>query len=171
MELSNKTKEKKPIKPGVSRISVSLPENLLLELDQMINERGYESRSQAITEMINSELAGHKTSYDETIMAGTINIVYDNSVMGVKQRISTLQHEYLDEVISSLQVNLVDRQTLEVMLVQGPALTLRMVADKVRACKGVLSGKLIMSTAILPPVHPLPSVVDSGVVRMPRPGQ
>ena len=163
MEYADKTIDKKTGKPGVSRISVSLPENLLFELDKMINERGYESRSQAIAEMINSELAEHKTCFDETVMAGTINIVYDNSVTGVKQRISVLQHEYLDEVISSLQVNLVDRQTLEVMLVQGPATTLTMVTHKIRACKGVLSGKLIMSTAILPPVHPLPVVPETGV--------
>ena len=37
---------------NVSRISVSLPEALLQQLDAMVKERGFESRSQAISEMI-----------------------------------------------------------------------------------------------------------------------
>ena len=40
----------------VSRISVSLPEHLLRQLDGMVVARGFESRSQAIADMINLEL-------------------------------------------------------------------------------------------------------------------
>ena len=36
----------------VSRISVSLPPDLLAELDRMVESRGYSSRSQAIGEMV-----------------------------------------------------------------------------------------------------------------------
>ncbi|MEN8763501.1 MAG: ribbon-helix-helix protein, CopG family, partial [Thiogranum sp.] len=35
---------------NVSRISISLPEPLLRQFDDMVGERGFESRSQAIAE-------------------------------------------------------------------------------------------------------------------------
>ncbi len=143
-------------KAGVSRISISLPECLLEQLDSMVAARGFESRSQAINEMINQQLAEHKQKLGNEIMAGTINLVYEHSTPGLRQQLTDLQYYYLDEVISSLNVNLMQAQTLEVILVQGPAEKLKMIADKMIACRGVISGKLLVSTAILPPVHPLP---------------
>ena len=89
-------------------------------------------------------------------MAGTINLVYDHSTIGLQKLLRDLQHEYIDEVISSLHVYLMDAKTMEVILVQGPVSKLKMIADKMEACRGVLSGKLQLSTAILPQVHPLP---------------
>jgi len=141
---------------GVSRISVSLPEALLKELDWMVEVRGFESRSQAISEMIHQQISDYKVDLGDQIMAGTINLVYDHSIPGLKKRLSDLQHEYIDEVISSLNVNLLHAQTMEVVLVQGPANKLKSIADKMIACRGVITGKLLMSTSILPQVHPLP---------------
>ncbi len=142
-------------KSKVSRISVSLPETLLEQLDGMVEERGFESRSQAIAEMINNQLAEHQQEMGDKVMAGTINLVYDHSVPGLQNRLTHLQHIYIDEIISSLNINLVQAQTLQVILVQGPARKLKMIADKMISCKGVLTGRLLMSTAIIPPIHPL----------------
>lgn len=142
-------------KSKVSRISVSLSESLLGQLDDMVNERGFESRSQAISEMINNQLAEHQQEMGEKVMAGTINLVFDHSMPGLQSRLNHLQHIYIDEIISSLNINLVQMQTLQVTLVQGPARKLKMIADKMISCKGVLTGRLLMSTAIIPPIHPL----------------
>jgi CopG family nickel-responsive transcriptional regulator len=145
------------VKSSVARISISLPEHLLTELDRMGQERGFESRSQMIAEMINHQLAEHKEERGTDIMAGTINLVYDHSTPGLHKQLSDLQHTYIDEVISSLNVNLMHAKTLEVILVQGPATKLKMIADKMISCRGIICGKLLMSTAILPQVHPLPA--------------
>ncbi len=141
---------------GVSRISISLPEGLLDQLDNMVAERGFESRSQAIADMINHQLTEHREELGQDIMAGTINLVYDHSIPGIQKQLSDLQHEYIDEVISALNVNLEQKQTMSVILVQGPARKLKVIADRMTTCRGVHSGKLLMSTAIIPQLHPLP---------------
>lgn len=142
---------------GVARISVSLPVELLSQLDGMVMERGFESRSQAIADMINQQLTEHKGELGQDIMAGTINLVYDHSISGVQKHLANLQHEYIAEVISALNVNLKHNSTLSVILVQGPASKLKMIADRMITCRGVISGKLLMSTAIIPQLHPLPN--------------
>lgn len=142
---------------GVARISVSLPEELLSQLDNMVSERGFESRSQAIADMINQQLTEHKGELGQDIMAGTINLVYDHSISGVQKHLADMQHEYIAEVISALNVNLKHNSTLSVILVQGPASKLKMIADRMITCRGVVSGKLLMSTAIIPQLHPLPN--------------
>ena len=83
----------------VCRISVSLPEKLLPEFDKMVTERGFQSRSQAIVEMINSNIADHKQTYGDTIMAGTINLVYDYATPGLQALLADLQRNYINEVI------------------------------------------------------------------------
>ena len=141
---------------GVNRISISLPEGMLHQLDEMVMEKGFESRSQAIADMIHYQLTEHRQDVGETIMAGTINLVYDHSIPGVQKQLSDLQHEYIDEVISALNVNLELKQTMSVILVQGPASKLKLIVNRMNACRGVISGKLLMSAAILPQLHPLP---------------
>ncbi|MGB5301144.1 MAG: nickel-responsive transcriptional regulator NikR [Thiogranum sp.] len=143
-------------KNKVSRISVSLPASLLRQFDDMLSERGFKSRSQAIAEMINERLAEYRTQLGDEIMAGVITLVYDHSRSGLQKQLADLQHRYLDEVISSLHVQLMRAHTMEVVLVQGPAVRLQRIADDLVTCRGVISGKLQLSAAILPPVHPFP---------------
>ena len=144
------------VKPGVSRISVSLPEPLLNQLDSMVFNRGFESRSQAIAEMINQQLVEYSQEMGEEIMAGTITLVYDHSAPGVQKQLADLQHAHLTEVISSLHVHLMHAHTMEVILVQGPAARLQWIADRLVTCRGVITGKLQLTTAIIPQVQPLP---------------
>lgn len=142
---------------NLTRISVSLPEALVEQLDEMVEARGFGSRSQAIADMINQQLTDHREELGQDIMAGTINLVYDHAVPGVQKQLADLQHEFIDEVISVLNINLEQHRTMAVVLVQGPAASLKRISDKMITCRGVISGKLMMTTAIIPPIHPLPA--------------
>ncbi|MDD3764463.1 MAG: nickel-responsive transcriptional regulator NikR [Nevskiales bacterium] len=138
---------------GVSRISVSLPEPLLQQLDEMVAERGFDSRSQAIAEMVSHQIALHKKERGSEIMAGTITLLYDHSTPRLQKLLADLQHEHIHEVISSLHVHLMHSQTMEVILVQGPAAQLQMIADKMITNRGVISGKLELTTTLIPQLH------------------
>lgn len=143
-------------KEKVSRISISLPESLLEGLDEMVSKRGFESRSQAICDMINLQINEHRAQQGDTVMTGTVNLVYNHSVPGLQKRLHDLQYEYIDEVISNLNVNLTHTNTLSVILVQGPANRLNMIADKMITLRGVVYGRLLLNADIIPPIHPLP---------------
>ncbi len=143
-------------KNALKRISISLPENLLYQLDNMVEEKSCDSRSQAIIDMIHQKITQHRFDYGDEIMAGTINIVFDHSTPNLQKSLADIQHKYLDEVISSLNVNLTQSQTLSVILVQGPGRRLKKIADETTTLRGVITGQLLMNSAILPPVHPLP---------------
>ena len=145
----------------VSRISVSLAESLLLQLDAMVAEKGFENRSQGLSNMIYHFLTEHKSIDDDGIMSGTINLVYDYSIPGLQKQLLDLQHQHIDEVISSLHVNLMNSQTMEVILVQGPGRRLQEIADKMQVLRGVISAKLQVAASMMPPLHPLPNEESS----------
>jgi len=138
---------------GVSRISVSLPEPLLRQLDAMVAARGFESRSQAIAEMISHQVNAHMKELGNEVMAGTITLLYDHSTPRLQKALADLQHEHIEEVISSLHVHLMHSQTMEVILVQGPAEKLQRIADEMITNRGVISGKLELSATLIPQVH------------------
>jgi len=140
----------------ITRISVSMPEDLLSELDRMVSVRGFESRSQAIGTMINEQLLEHKRQLGNEVMMGTITLLYDRSVRGLQKQLSDLQCSHIDEVISSLHVHLVGQQMLEVILVQGPASALQAIANEMITLRGVVTGRLQLMAATMPPLHPLP---------------
>lgn len=143
-------------KDKISRISISMPESLLDGLDQMVAKRGFESRSQAICDMISLQINEHSQKVSTEVMTGTVNLVYNHSTPGLHKRLHDLQYEYIDEVISTLNVNLTDTNILSIILVQGPADKLNMIADKMITLRGVVYGKLLLNSYIIPPIHPLP---------------
>ena len=138
----------------VSRISMSLSEELLGELDAMVAERGFASRSHAISDMLHQFLVEHKRQRGEDVMVGIVTLVYDNSVPGLQKQLADLQARHIAEVISSLHVHLIHNQTMEVILVQGPANLLQAIADKMISRRGVISGKMHLIAALIPQLHP-----------------
>lgn len=137
----------------VSRISVSLPPDLLAELDHMVESRGYGSRSQAIGEMVNYQLAEHKRSLGNEVMAGTLTLLYNRATRSLQGKLADIQYQHIAEVISSLHVHLSEDQMLEVLLVQGPATKLQAIADEMIALRGVVTGHLKLLAAVIPPLH------------------
>lgn len=140
----------------VARMSVSLPEEQLSELDAVVKARGYASRSQAISDMLHTWLVEHKREHGTDVMVGTITLFYDNTVRGLQKKLADLQYENITEVISSLHVHLAGHQTLEVILVQGPAVKLQELTDELSTQRGVTFGRLQLAAAVIPQLHPLP---------------
>ena len=137
----------------VSRISISLPPDLLDELDRMVASRGYGSRSQGIAEMVNYQLAEHKRALGDEVMAGTLTLLYNRAARGLQGKLADLQYQHIAEVISSLHVHLSEDQMLEVLLVQGPASQLQTIANEMIALRGVITGHLQLLAAVIPPLH------------------
>jgi len=150
-----KTDSKKIASIPVSRVSISLPPPLLTELDRMVESRGYDSRSQAIGEMVNYQLSEHKRTLGNEVMVGTITLLYDRTTRDLQKNLADLQYQNIDEVISSLHVHLTEDQLMEVILVQGPAAKLQEVANEMITLRGIITGRLQLLAAVIPPVHPL----------------
>ncbi len=125
----------------VSRISISLPEDLLSDLDRMVEVRGFESRSQAVNDMLHQFLLEHKCDRGDDVMVGIVALFYKNSVPGLQKQLADLQFQYIDEVISSLHVHLMHNQTME-------------VTDEMTSRRGITSGKMHLIAAVIPQVHP-----------------
>ena len=139
---------------SLARLSMSLPAELFRQLDTMVAERGLPSRSQLIAELIRHALAEHESlTRPDEMLAGTVTIVYRGERGRVRHQLSQTQANYLKEVISSQHVFLEHDKSLEVLLVQGPAVRLKELCDAIRRIRGIQQLELVATTSLLPPLH------------------
>jgi len=136
----------------VARFSVSLPESLLAELDDMVIRRKLPNRSHAIAEMAREQLLDHAQELGTKSMAGTISLVYDYRKRNLQRKLADIQHQNYLMVVTSTHVHLEHHHYLEVLLVQGPARDLRRLADTLAACKGVKHARLHLTATAMPPL-------------------
>ncbi|MBV9470420.1 MAG: nickel-responsive transcriptional regulator NikR [Abitibacteriaceae bacterium] len=130
----------------VSRFSVSLPQQLLSDLDAMVQEKGYDNRSLAIADMIRDELVEHRQHNGRQEIAGTITLVYDHHKPHLQSVLTDLQHDHTDLIISTLHVHLDHDNCLEVLVVRGKAARIKSIADALIAAKGVKHGRLTITS-------------------------
>ncbi len=122
-------------------------------LDRVVNEKGFDSRSQAISEMIHSKAADHLSRIGTQVMAGTLTLVYDESKNALLRDLSRIFREHVTEVISSQHILLEEDHVLEVILMQGPSKKLREITNKLVTCKGVKSAHMTLTPKLIPPIH------------------
>ena len=142
-----------PPREKVKRVSISLQESVFRQLDEVVEERGYQSRSQAISEMVSAQMAERSGEHGKKVMAGTLTLLYNLARGNVRQELARLQQRNISEVISSLHVLLEGNHVMEVMLLQGPADKLESISDDFITLKGVSTGKLTLVSQIMPPIH------------------
>jgi CopG family nickel-responsive transcriptional regulator len=138
---------------GVKRITVSMPDETYQALDRLVQQRGFDNRSQAVSEMIHQHAAQHLGKIGTEVMAGTLTLVYDESKSSLLRDLSRIFREHITEVISSQHVLLEDEHVLEVILMQGPARTLRDITNKLVTCKGVKTAHITLTPHLIPPLH------------------
>ena len=138
-------------KQKLARISITVPEQTLSALDQKFVEQHYESRSQAIVDMINKHLIADHIEHN-AVMVGTLTLLYDVSLKPLRTQLIDLQQQFLSQVISSLHIQLDDEKILQVMLMQGLSDQLQHISQQFIALKGVIKGHLEMMDAVMPPI-------------------
>ncbi len=130
---------------GVVRFGVSVPEELLEKFDRIIEEKGYVNRSEAIRDMMRDFIVRHEWEEGNAEVAGTITMLYNHDEAEVVKELLDLQHEYLEEIVSSIHVHMDEHNCLEVVIVKGKASRIKEIADRLLSLKGVKHGKLVMT--------------------------
>ncbi len=130
----------------VSRLSVTMPANLLKRLDAMIRRKGYANRSQAVSEIIAARVVEDESSSSAAEIAGTITLVYDHHKRDLQTHLTDIQHNLEGIVIAVLHVHLDHHHCMEVLAVKGRSDKVHQLADALATVKGVQHAKLTVTT-------------------------
>jgi CopG family nickel-responsive transcriptional regulator len=80
-------------------------------------------------------------------VVGTVTLVYDHHVRMLSEKLTDLQHDYHQSILSTLHVHLDHDNCLEVLVVRGKAGVVQKIANALISTKGVKHGRLTITTS------------------------
>jgi CopG family nickel-responsive transcriptional regulator len=128
------------------RFGVSLDSDLLERFDRLCEEKSYQTRSEAIRDLIRSTLVHKEWEDAQGEVAGTLTMVYDHHASGLSQKLTEIQHDVHHSILSSLHCHLDHDNCLEVLVLRGSAEQIKRLGQKLLSTKGVKHGELVLTT-------------------------
>ncbi len=126
----------------VERIGVSLDKKLLSMFDKLIAAKGYQSRSEAIRDMIREQLSTERLSNPKAEAVAVVGLVYDHHSTKLMAKLTDLQHSHLLQTICSTHVHLDEHDCLEVIVLRGAVGEINRMAENIVSQKGVKLGRV-----------------------------
>ena len=135
------------MKDPLVRFSVAIGGELLRMFDQYREMHRYPNRSEAVRGLMRAALIEETITHDESEAMGVVTLIYDHHVSRIARRLTDLQHNHLDRVVTTTHVHLDEQRCLEVILLRGPAQEIRELANDLIGTKGVETGRLVLASA------------------------
>jgi len=132
--------------PALERFGVSMEDELLARFDALIERRGYNSRSEAIRDLVRQELVKEEWADPNTEVIGTLTIVYEHHEHELANVLAELQHQYHDSITCSTHIHLDAHNCLEVIVVRGRSSRVKYIANTLISTRGVKHGQLVSTT-------------------------
>ena len=126
------------------RTGISLEQELLDRFDQVIKQKGYGSRSEAIRDLVRDHFVDEDVASNKIVVA-TITLVYDHHQPKLSEQLIKSQHDYKGQVLATTHVHLDHHNCLEVIILKGRGTDVKKFADQLLSLKGVKHGKLVLT--------------------------
>ncbi len=113
-------------------VSLSLPDELLSELDSTLGEEWSASRSEVVRQAVRKYISEYRELGDvKGNVLATITVLYEK--MAKNEEHLSIQHEFGDIITAYLHSHVSDDSCLEVMVVKGDAADLKRLIDGLKA--------------------------------------
>ena len=132
----------------ISRFTVSLPDELLAELDRRVTRRGYTSRSELIRDLIRERMVEDKWKSNTEKVIGVLTISYDHHQRDLTQKIVDIQHSQHINILCSTHVHLDRDNCLETIIIRGRPREIERIATRSSGLRGVRLAKLTRASSL-----------------------
>ena len=141
----------------MQRVTITLDDELMNELDAIIAARGYQNRSEAIRDLARAGIreAADATDEERDCVAALV-YVYDHAARQLSKRLTSAFHDQHEMSLASLHVHLDHDTCMEVTVLQGNTRAVQHFAEHVIAERGVRHGKVVrmpVDGALKPHTH------------------
>ena len=135
----------------MQRVTITLDDGLMGELDRLIAARGYHSRSEAIRDLARSGIRQAVIEMDQAPdCVAALVYVYERNSRDLAQRLTGLFHAHHDLSVATTRIHLNHDSGMDAVMLKGATGQVRQLADLVLTERGVRHGRL----------HIVPACVD-----------
>lgn len=129
----------------MQRVTITLDDELMADLDRIIAARGYQNRSEAIRDLARAGIreAAQETG-DKGECVAALVYVYDHAARELSKRLVQNFHGHHQMSLATLHVHLDNDSCMEVTVLKGGGREVQHFADHIIAERGVRHGRVVM---------------------------
>lgn len=132
----------------MERFTISLDENLARAFDELIAERGYSNRSEAVRDILRARIEASRLEREAAgHCIANLSYVYNHHERELAERVTQEQHAHHDLCVATLHAHLDHDNCMESVILRGPTDAVRAFADALIARPGIRHGQLNLVSA------------------------
>ena len=130
---------------AMQRVTITIDDDLMSELDRLIAARGYQNRSEAVRDLARAGIqqATESGTRTEDCVAALV-YVYDHAKRDLPRRLTHAFHDHHDLSVATMHVHLDHASCMEVTVLKGRTEQVRSIAEHVIAERGVKHGRVVL---------------------------
>jgi CopG family nickel-responsive transcriptional regulator len=122
---------------------MSLPKEVLTEFDEVLEKRGYNSRSKGIRDALKDYILRYQWMNEmEGERIGILAVIYDHGYTGVMEDLTEIKHDFGKYINAVMHIHMTEKYCLEVITLKGNIKYIRNLTEKIMSLKGVEHVKL-----------------------------
>ncbi|AFH42946.1 CopG family ribbon-helix-helix protein [Fervidicoccus fontis] len=122
----------------VVKFGVSFPYELYKELEEVSKELGINSRSKALQNAASEFVARNRWLLSKGSVAGAIIMLYNHETGRLEEKITDIQHEYMDVIVSALHVHVSKEECLLIIAIKGEVSRIKRLYQSLSGLHGVM---------------------------------
>src|SRR5689334_4060272 len=116
----------------MQRITMTIDDALVLELDRLIKARGYQNRSEAVRDLVRAGLLATKSVAGEAgECVASLAYVFDRETRDLPKRLANAFQDHHDLSVATMRVTLDHDSCMEVSVLKGPTKRVEQFAENV----------------------------------------
>jgi CopG family nickel-responsive transcriptional regulator len=129
----------------MQRVTITLDDDLIADIDAFMVSHGYGNRSEAIRDLTRAGMGEVRIETDQGgACIAALVYTFDHERRDLAQRLIRTHHGHHDLSLATTHVHLDDSNCLEVVLLRGKVGEVKHLADHVMAERGVRHGRLVV---------------------------
>jgi CopG family nickel-responsive transcriptional regulator len=127
----------------MQRITITIDDALVDEMDKLIRARGYQNRSEAVRDLVRAGLVATKSvaSRSQECVA-SLAYVFDRHTRELPKRLAHAFQDHHDLCVATMRVTLDHDSCMEVSALRGRTAEVERFAESIMAERGVRHGRL-----------------------------
>ena len=128
----------------MQRVTITIDDELMSELDRIIAAHGYQNRSEAIRDLARAGIREAAESLDrQRDCVAALVYVYDHAARQLSKRLADTFHDHHELSLASMHAHLDHDSCMEVTVLKGRGSDVQEFADQIIAERGVRHGHVV----------------------------
>ncbi len=131
---------------SLKRMSFSIEAELFDQLELLLEQSGYENRSEFIRDMIRKQLTRKHCSVSGKVV-GTISVLCSLKTPGIESKLMQTVDRAIPETLGMSRFALDENYSTSMITVQGVGSNIRDLVNSIRKLKGVIQAEFVITSS------------------------